>query len=158
MSLESLCAFTIKPISQLLPMWELMVKNLPQVQEMQETWVWSLGRENPLVREMATHSSTLAWKFWDRWACGLKSMGSESWTELSMHIHKHTPDARWVGNHAEPCGHPEQGSPSVSPISFFQVIDSGLYDLPWVLKNIWISSNEMDETGAHYTEWSKPER
>ena len=23
---------------------------------------------------------------------------------------------------------------------------------------IWISSNEMDETGAHYTEWSKPER
>ena len=60
MSLESLCAFTIKPISQLLPMWELMVKNLPQVQEMQETWVWSLGRENPLVREMATHSSTLA--------------------------------------------------------------------------------------------------
>ena len=23
---------------------------------------------------------------------------------------------------------------------------------------IWIRSNEMDETGAHYTEWSKPER
>ena len=23
---------------------------------------------------------------------------------------------------------------------------------------IWISSNDMDETGAHYTEWSKPER
>ena len=40
---------------------ELMVKNLPQVQETQETWVWSLGREDPLEREMATHSSTLAW-------------------------------------------------------------------------------------------------
>ena len=39
-----------------------MVKNLPQVQETQETWVWSLGREDPLEREMATHSSTLAWK------------------------------------------------------------------------------------------------
>ena len=27
-----------------------------------------------------------------------------------------------------------------------------------IKKYIWISSNEMDETGAHYTEWSKPER
>ena len=25
-------------------------------------------------------------------------------------------------------------------------------------QKIWINSNEMDETGAHYTEWSKPER
>ena len=29
---------------------------------MQETWVWSLGREDPLEKEMATHSSTLAWR------------------------------------------------------------------------------------------------
>ena len=29
---------------------------------MQETWVRSLGREDPLEKEMATHSSTLAWK------------------------------------------------------------------------------------------------
>ena len=29
---------------------------------MQETWVWSLGQEDPLEKEMATHSSTLAWK------------------------------------------------------------------------------------------------
>jgi len=35
------------------------VKNLPA---MQETWVWSLGREDPLAKEMATHSSTLAWR------------------------------------------------------------------------------------------------
>jgi len=33
------------------------VKNLPA---MQETWVWSLGQEDPLEKEMATHSSTLA--------------------------------------------------------------------------------------------------
>ena len=33
------------------------VKNLPAVQE---TWVWSLGREEPLEKEMATHSSILA--------------------------------------------------------------------------------------------------
>ena len=36
-----------------------MVKHLPA---MQETWVQSLGQEDPLEKEMATHSSTLAWK------------------------------------------------------------------------------------------------
>ena len=36
-----------------------MVKNLPA---MQETWVQSLGREDPLEKEMATHSSILAWR------------------------------------------------------------------------------------------------
>ena len=36
-----------------------MVKHLPA---MQGTWVQSLGREDPLEKEMATHSSTLAWK------------------------------------------------------------------------------------------------
>ena len=35
------------------------VKCLPT---MQETWVWSLGWEDPLEKEMATHSSTLVWK------------------------------------------------------------------------------------------------
>ena len=35
------------------------VKNLPA---MQETWVQSLGQENPLEKEMATHCSILAWK------------------------------------------------------------------------------------------------
>ena len=36
-----------------------MVKHLPA---MQETWVQSLGQEDALEKEMATHSSTLAWK------------------------------------------------------------------------------------------------
>ena len=36
-----------------------MVEKLPA---MQEAWVRSLGREDPLEKEMATHSSTLAWK------------------------------------------------------------------------------------------------
>ena len=38
------------------------VKNLPERQETQETQVWSLGREDPLEEEMATHSCVLAWK------------------------------------------------------------------------------------------------
>ena len=36
-----------------------MVKNLPA---MQETWIRSLGREDPLEKGMATHSSILAWR------------------------------------------------------------------------------------------------
>ena len=35
-----------------------MIKNLPT---MQETWVRSLGQEDPLAKEMAIHSSILAW-------------------------------------------------------------------------------------------------
>ena len=45
-----------------------MVKNLPA---MQETWVQSLGREDPLENEMATHSSILAWE--------------SPWTEETVH-------------------------------------------------------------------------
>ena len=37
------------------------VKNSPAVQETQETWVRSLGQERLLEKEMATHSSILAW-------------------------------------------------------------------------------------------------
>ena len=51
-----------------------MVKRLPT---MQETQVQSLGREDPLEREMATHSSILAWKTpWTEKPGGLQSMGS----------------------------------------------------------------------------------
>ena len=52
-----------------------MVKNSPAEQEMQ---VQSLGREDPLEKEMAIHSSTIAWKI--PWAEGpgrLQSMGSQ---------------------------------------------------------------------------------
>ena len=49
------------------------VKRLPTVRE---TWVWSLGQEDPLEKEMATHSSTLAWKIpWTEESSRLQSMG-----------------------------------------------------------------------------------
>ena len=51
------------------------VKRLPAVQE---TQVLSLGLEDPLEKEMATHSSTLAWKIpWTKEPGGLQSMGSQ---------------------------------------------------------------------------------
>ena len=42
--------------------WWLICKESTWMQEMQETQVWSLGQEDPLEVEMATHSSILAWK------------------------------------------------------------------------------------------------
>ena len=51
------------------------VKRLPA---MQETWVRSLGQEDPLEKEMASHSSTLAWKIpWREKPGRLQSMGSQ---------------------------------------------------------------------------------
>ena len=50
-----------------------MVKNLPA---MRETWVPSQGQEEPLAKEMATHSSILAWEIpWTEEPGGLQSMG-----------------------------------------------------------------------------------
>ena len=49
------------------------VKRLPT---MRETWVQSLGQEDPLEKEMATHSSILAWKIlWMEEPGGLQSTG-----------------------------------------------------------------------------------
>ena len=57
------------------------VKRLPA---MQETWVRSLGQEDPLEKEMETHSSTLAWRIpWTEEPGGLRSTGSQSRTGLS---------------------------------------------------------------------------
>ena len=55
---------------------------------MQETWIWSLGREDPQEKEIATHSSTLAWKIpWTEEPCRLQSMGSLrvglDWSDLA---------------------------------------------------------------------------
>ena len=54
------------------------VKNLPAMQETQETQVRSLGWEDPLEEEMATHSNILAWKIpWTEEPDGLQSIGSQ---------------------------------------------------------------------------------
>ena len=53
-----------------------MVKNLPAMQEPQETKVQSLGWEDPLEEKMATHSSILAWRIpWTEEPGALQSMG-----------------------------------------------------------------------------------
>ena len=55
-----------------------MVKNLPATQEPQETWVQSLGQEDPLEEGMATHSSILAWRIlWTEEPGRLQSIESQ---------------------------------------------------------------------------------
>ena len=56
----------------------LVVKNLPAVQEIQETWVQSQGQEDPPEEEMATHSNILAWRIpWSEEPGRLQSTGSQ---------------------------------------------------------------------------------
>ena len=53
-------------------------KMLLSIQQPQETWVLSLGLEDPLKKEMATQSSILAWRVpWTQEPGGLQSMGSK---------------------------------------------------------------------------------
>ena len=56
----------------------VMAQTVKNLSAMQEIWVLSLGRENPLEKGMATHSSILAWRIpWTEEPGGLQSMGSQ---------------------------------------------------------------------------------
>ena len=53
-----------------------MAQMVKRLSTMQETWVRSLGWEDPLEKEMATHCNTIAWKIpWTEEPGGLQSMG-----------------------------------------------------------------------------------
>ena len=55
-----------------------MAQTAKSLSAMQETWVQSLGWEDPLEKEMAAHSSTLAWEIpWTEEPDRLQSMGSQ---------------------------------------------------------------------------------
>ena len=80
------------------------------MQETQETWIWSLGREDPLEKERVTHSRILAWEIlWTEEPGGLQSMGSQrvrhDWT--CTHNNSSQPILRfwanltyWAKNHS----------------------------------------------------------
>ena len=54
----------------------MVAQTVKRLSAMRETEVWSLGQEDPLKNEMATHSSTLAWKIpWMEEPGRLQSMG-----------------------------------------------------------------------------------
>ena len=69
---------------------KLVAQTVKCLSAMRETWVGSLGREDPLEKEMATHSSTLAWKIpWMEepgrlWSMGSLRVGHDCSTSLSL--------------------------------------------------------------------------
>ena len=69
-------------------MASLVVQRLKRLPAMWETWVRSLGWEDPLEKEMATHSSFLAWRIpWTEELGGLQSTGhKESDTTDQLHF------------------------------------------------------------------------
>ena len=70
----SLCGVLVSLVAQ-------TVKNLPA---MQETQVQCLGQEDPLEKDMATHSSILAWRIpWTKEPGRLQAMGSQTQTQVS---------------------------------------------------------------------------
>ena len=81
MDYNLLMIFVIAQMASLVA--QLVKKKSPTI--VQETWVWSLGWKYPLEKEMATHSSILAWRNpWTEEPGGLWSMGlQKSWTWLS---------------------------------------------------------------------------
>ena len=75
------------------------------MQETQETWVPSLGREDPLEEEMATRSSTLAWRIlWTEEPGRLQSVGSQS--DTTEHTHTQNRDLRGWGKGEQGLGLP----------------------------------------------------
>ena len=64
-------------ISALIKETSLVAQRVKRLPAMRETWVRSLGWEDPLEKEMATHSSILPWKIpWTEEPGRLQSMGS----------------------------------------------------------------------------------
>ena len=65
-------------VSAVQPHESLMAQSLKHLPPVRETQVRSLGRENPLEKEMVTHSSILAWRIpWTEEPGGLQSTGSQ---------------------------------------------------------------------------------
>ena len=70
----------------------LVAQTVKKLLAMQEIWVQSLGREDPLEKEMATHSGTLPWRIpWREEPGRLQSMGSQRvGHDLATSLHFHS--------------------------------------------------------------------
>ena len=66
-----------------------MAQRLKHLPAIQETWVQSLGQEDPLEKELATHSSTLAWNGTPlEYSCLENSMDRGAWLSYSPWVRK----------------------------------------------------------------------
>ena len=102
--MEYLIALRMFSLPTLLPtMTPLVAHVVKHLTTMQETQVWSLGWEDPLEKEMATHSSTLAWKIpWTEEPGRLQSMMSQrvghDWVTLLTQCRRGFPCSSVVKN------------------------------------------------------------
>ena len=88
-----------------------MVKSLPA---MQETWIWSLGKEDPLEKEMATHTSILAWK-------NPMDGGARQST-----VHGVAKSRTWLSDFTSPCSLQRRVCRYI-----FKILISSSLDIPW---------------------------
>ena len=107
-STEWLSLSRVKSKSRILRLcdWEksLVAQRLKRLPPMQETWVWSLGREDPLEKEMVTHSSILAWRIpWTEEPGGLQSTGSQESDTTLEQLH-FSPQGKERGRKKRPSG------------------------------------------------------
>ena len=73
-----LSSYQFLKVSRCIDGASLVAQRLKRLPAMRETWVRSLGQEDPLEKEMAIHSSTLAWRIpWTEELDRLQSMGSQ---------------------------------------------------------------------------------
>ena len=124
----------------------LVSQRLNHLPAMQETWVRSLGQEDPLEKEMATHSSILAWRIpWTEEPGGLWSMGSQSRTRLSNFTFTFTfcfidyVKAFWL------CGSQQ----------LWKILkEMGIPDhLTCLLRNLYVGQEATVRTGHRITDW-----
>ena len=109
-----------------------VVQRLKHLPSMQESWVRSLGWEDPLEKEIATHSSILAWKpHGQRSLVGYTPQGSkESDTTERLHFLAHT-HVHWVSAAIQP-SHPLSTPFSSSSQSF---PESGSFPMSWLFSS-----------------------
>ena len=92
-----------------------MAQRLKCLPPMRETWVRSLGREDPLEKEMATHSSILAWRIpWTEEPGRLQSTGSQRVGHIDMNPPQvYTCSPSLLPPHTIPLGHLSAPAPSI---------------------------------------------
>ena len=108
-----------------------MVKRLPTIRE---TWVRSLGWDDPLEKEMAMHSSTLAWKSpWTEEPGGLQSMGLQRVGHdqgISLHFSMTKWSAFWCQRH--------QSKPGANCKTFPDPLDGEYKEMKKQTNRIWM--------------------
>ena len=127
-----------------------MVKRLPI---MRETWVQSLGREDPLEKEMAAHFGTLAWRIpWTEKPGRLQSIGSqESATTWLLNHHNYRYYCYYYGNNNN---NNHCSNSSFLPKEYFHLQDSSIHQLIFtdtkiVLNKMSMAPLFMELTGSY---------